>query len=268
MAFLRPVSVLVAFLGLLVAPLARADEGPVTYEGFLPSGQYVLFLDGAQVEGAKIHLSAGNYAYLVLADVFDVGVLVMPRRGCVEHVAASEIHGHEDGTLDVVKQSVPCSLGAFRLEGSHVVFQVGERQARLQPKPPLLGLRSAAELFHHSPEYLRNARAYTPDPTLVAALRASTTKPRIEVFFGSWCSFCNRFLPCVLRVEQELAGTGVEFVYRGLPPPPAAWVSPDAVQNGVKKLITGILTVDGKEIGRIVGNDWIQPEKALTRYLR
>jgi hypothetical protein len=148
-----------------------------------------------------------------------------------------------------------------------VVFQVGERSARLSPTPPLLGPQPAKAILRHTPEYARGAQAYQPDPQVIARLRASPRAARIEVYFGSWCSFCTRFLPCVLRVEQELAGTGLEFVYHGLPAPPAAWITPDAVQHGIKKLITGIITVDGKVVGRIVGNEWIVPEKALLQHL-
>lgn len=267
----RPSLALVASVALVLlvrGPAGRAEDQPVSIPGFLPSGLYVLELDGAVVEDATLYQAKASSAFLVLAPGLDDGVLVLPRRGCAERVAEADLTRHEDGSIDVSKATVTCDLGPYRLEGGHVLFAVGARAARLKPTPPLVGRHTAASLLRHTPEYARAAKAYQPDAAAVAALRARGRPAQVEVYFGSWCSFCTRFLPGVLRVEQELAGSGIEFVYQGLPPPPAAWMTPEAVRHRVKKLITGIVLVDGREVARIVGNGWIVPEKALVETLR
>ena len=93
---------------------------------------------------------------------------------------------------------------------------------------------------------------------------------RVQIFFGTWCSFCNKFLPNTLKVEEELkkSGTKITFEFHGLPPPPAAWVTKEATKMRVKRLPTGLIFVNGKQVGRLEGNDWIKPEKSLSRIIK
>jgi len=257
-------------LALAWALAAGADpSSPTTLKGFQRSGQYLLHASGKAIPDARIYYSRRAAAYLVLSDVFEYGVMILPRTRCVEKVTEEEMTEEDDGSIDVKKSTTPCSLGRYRLEGPDVVFKVGKVRARLEPKPPLLGGHLAAALIEHTPEYLRAAKVYKPDPKLMKELEASKKKARIQIFFGSWCSFCSRFLPNVLKVERLLKGkTKLHFEYFGLQPPPAAWVSPTATKMGVKKLPTGIIFIDGKEVGRIIGTEWIRPERYLVKYLK
>ncbi|MFV1959275.1 MAG: thioredoxin family protein [Planctomycetota bacterium] len=253
-----------------LALTAGADpSSPTVLRGFERSGQYMLHANGKAIPDARIYYSRRAAAYLVLSDVFESGVLVLPRTRCVESVSDEEMTEHDDESIDVKKNTTPCSLGRYRLEGPDVVFRVGKIRARLKPKPPLLGGHLAAALIEHTPEYLRDGRAYKPDPKLMKVLEASKKEARIQIFFGSWCSFCSRFLPNVLKVERLLKGkTKLHFEYFGLQPPPAAWVSPTATKMGIRKLPTGIIFIDDKEVGRIVGTEWIRPERYLVKYLK
>ncbi len=237
---------------------------------FLRTGKYAVHLEGAEVQDAKLYHSAPSAAYLIVADVFDTAILVMPRTGCVETVAADEMKIQEDGSIDLIVDATPCRLGKFRLEGADVVFRVKDATARLTPKPPLIGTHWSAQVLEHSPEYGQAAKVYRPDMASVEALANSKAEARVQIFFGTWCSFCNRFLPNTLKLEEELKkrGSSISFEFHGLPAPPAAWVTPEATRYQVTKLPTGFVFVNDRQVGRLEGNDWIRPEVALARVLR
>jgi thiol-disulfide isomerase/thioredoxin len=167
-------------------------------------------------------------------------------------------------------EATPCGLGKFRLVGADVAFNVKDVPARLKPKPPLLGTHWSKKLVEHMPEYGRAAKKYKPDAGKVKALAENGKEARVQIFFGTWCSFCTRFLPNTLKLEEELkkAGGKVTFEFHGLPPPPAAWSTREALQMRVRRLPTGLVFVDGKMIGRLEGNEWIRPEASLSRVIK
>lgn len=255
---------------LLASPLAAVSDGHSEYKDFFLSGRYVLRADGKPVPKAKIYHSDRAAAYLLVADVFEHAVLILPRTGCVEGVTAEQLKEREDGGIDLLIDATPCRLGKFRLEGADVVFCVGKMPARLQPKPPLIGTHGSSELVEHSPEYARAAKLYEPDPAKMEILVGSKMEARIQIFYGTWCSFCNRFLPNTMKVEEELKkkGTKLTFEFHGLPRPPAAWATKEATKMRVRRLPTGFVFVEGRQIGVIEGNDWIRPEVSLSRIIR
>ena len=268
----RRAGVLVCALLLAIvvtSPRASAEPHPELRD-FLPSGHYVLHVEGKLAAKATIYHSKRAAAYLIVDDAFDVGVLVMPRNGCVEAVDTDKVEARDDGGLDVTRDAAPCGLGKFRLVGTDVVFEVKDKKARLKQKPPLLGTHWSSKVIEHSPEYGRAAKKYKPDAAKMKTLAGTKKEARIQIFFGTWCTFCNRFLPNTFKVEEELKKTDakVTFEFHGLPPPPAAWSTKEALQMRVRRLPTGLIFVDGKMIGRLEGNDWIKPEASLSRVLR
>ena len=264
-------------LGVLVLVLGAgptvATGDPVRHpelRDFLLSGQYVLYVGEKEIPEALIYHSKPSASYLVVADVLGSVVLVLPRRGCVESVESGDMTKQEDGSIDLVEDATPCELGKYWLEGAHVVFRVKDNTVRLKPKPPLVGSFWSDKLIKHSPEYARAAKSYRPDPTGLATLAGFQGKARVQIFFGTWCTFCNRFLPNTLKLEADLKklNAGITFEFRGLPSPPAAWVTPEAERYRIRKLPTGLIFVGERQVGRLEGNDWIRPEISLSRVLK
>ena len=250
---------------------AAADDTPhATLRDFQLSGQYVLNVEGKLVSKAKIHHSRRGAAYLIQADAFEDPVLVLQRTRRIESLPEASLLEREAGGFDVAADAKTQDQGTFKLIGGDVVFEVGDLKARLKPRPPLTGTHWSKKIVEHSPEYGRAAKVYRPDPAKMKILAGSEMEARVQIFFGTWCSFCNKFLPNTLKVEEELKkdGTKITFEFHGLPPPPAAWVTKEATQMRVKRLPTGLIFVDGKQVGRLEGNDWIKPERALSRYLK
>ena len=245
---------------------ASGDSGP--WREFYPTGEYVLFVGDQLDENAVIHHSERAAAYLVTSDRLERAVLILPRTRCVEAIAADEMEAREDGGIDIKKRAMPCSLGRFRIEGSNIIFRIGSETASLRQKPPLEGGHLREGVLRHSPQYERQADVYEPDPAMIEAIKRGGKQARIQIFFGSWCSFCKRFIPYVLKVEEQLEDTELSFEYFGLPAPPAAWSSDMATQMGIKKLPTGIIFIDDREVGRVIGTEWVTPERALARILQ
>lgn len=260
----------VALAVVLAGHAAAGDTPHATLRDFQLSGQYVLHVDGKLVSAAKIHHSRRGAAYLILADAFEDPVLVLQRTRRVESLPEASLIERETGGFDVSADAETSDHGPFKLMGTDVTFKVEDLEVRLKPRPPLTGTHWSKKIVEHSPEYARAAKVYRPDPAKMKILADSEMEARVQIFFGTWCTFCNKFLPNTLKVEEELKkeGTKIRFEFHGLPPPPAAWVTKEATQMRVKRLPTGLIFVGGKQVGRLEGNDWIKPERALSRYLK
>jgi thiol-disulfide isomerase/thioredoxin len=257
------------FVFVLGIPLAAASAGaqqvPLDAElrGFQSSGTYVLTVDGKPAD-AEI-FESNVPAVLVIAPSLPTPLLLRPGKATVETVPLAKVSRQADGSVGLLADSELAPLGKFKPVGASVAFAYGGKRVSLDPKPPLLGLHTAAELLAHDPAYARNAAEYRPGPTSIAALRAASKPVRVRVFFGSWCGFCKLRAPRLLAVEQTLAGSNVSFEYFGLPSPPAGWKDPEAARLKIGSVPTAVVFVDGKAVGRLVGDDWNAPEVTLAR---
>ena len=252
--------------GLVLSPLAAwAQNVPVdrVLRDFESSGTYVLTVDG-KVADAEI-FESNTPAVLVIAPALPTPVLLRPGKATVETVPLAKVARQDDGTVGLLADAELVPLGKFKPAGASVAFTYGARHVSLDPKPPLVGVRTAAELLAHDPAYARNAAEYRPGPTAVATLRAATVPVQVRVFFGSWCPYCKLHVPSLLRVEEALQGSNVTIEYFGLPSPPAAWKDPEAERLGVRATPTAIVFIGGKAVGRLVGDDWKTPEVELAR---
>jgi thiol-disulfide isomerase/thioredoxin len=254
------------FALLFTALPARSQNVPVdrVLRGFESSGAYVLTVDGKAAD-AEIYES-NTPAVLVIAPVLPTPVLLRPgKEMVVETLPLAKVARQDDGTVGLLADAEISALGKYKRTGASVAFTYGGKHVSLDPKPPLVGLHTAAELLAHDPAYARNAAEYQPGPTAIATLRAATVPVTVRVFFGSWCPFCKLHVPNLLRAEQELAGSNVSIEYYGLPSPPAAWKDPEAERLGVKSTPTAIVFIGGKAVGRLIGDDWRTPEVELAR---
>jgi len=230
---------------------------------FQSSGTYVLTVDG-KVADAEIYES-NTPAVLVIAPELPTPVLLRPGKATVETVPLAKVARQQDGSVGLLADAEISPLGKFKPAGASVAFTYGAKHVSLDPKPPLVGLHTGAELLAHDPAYGRNAAEYRPGPTAIATLRAATVPVTVRVLFGSWCPYCKLHVPNLLRVEQELVGSNVTIEYFGLPSPPAAWKDPEAQRLSVTSTPTAIVFIGGKAVGRLIGDDWRTPEVELAR---
>ncbi len=228
-------------------------------------GDYQLMINGKQVP-AEIYLSQRAAAILVISSsAFLSPVLLTPGLGVAQTVNLMKVQKKPDGSVDLLSDAVLSTQGALDVQEEGIHFKADGISAALVTAPPLLGLKRADEVTAHNPEYLPRAASYTPNPQAVAALKKEPRAVIVRIFYGSWCPHCREIVPHVIKLEQLLRGAKIHFEYFGLPP--NFGKEPPAVQNNIKAVPTGIIYINGKEIGRIADNAWTSPETALAAIL-
>jgi len=231
---------------------------------FQRTGDYVLVINGRQVP-AEIYQSQRAAAILVMSSSFLSPVLLSPGLGVAQTVNLMKLNKKPDGSIDLLSDAVLSTQGALDIEDEEVHFKADGISAALVTTPPLLGLRRVDEVTAHNPEYLPRAASYTPSSQAVAALKKEQRPVRVRIFYGSWCPHCREMVPHVVKLEQLLKGSKIRFEYFGLPP--RFGTDPPAVQHNIKAVPTGLVYLNGKEIGRIANNAWTAPETTLVAIL-
>lgn len=255
-------------LALLALPqVSRAQGVPSDslLRGFEPSGDYVLMVNGKPA-GAEVYQNKLP-AILVMSSALPSPVLLMPGEGTVQTVHIMKISKQKNGNVDLLADAVLAPVGRFQMAGENVGFTYEGRKVSLNPKPPLVGPHRGAELKQHNPMYARTASAYTPNGAAIASLKKLPKPVTVRVYFGSWCPHCREHVPFILKVEDQLQGSPVKFEYIGLQRPPDAWKDPEVKRLKVNGVPTGIVYRDGKEIGRITGDNWNAPEISLSKII-
>ncbi len=258
------VRILLAAVLVLGAGAAAAQvPADALFSGFKPNGDFLFELDGQDLKNAEIYSSERAASYLVIAPELASPLLINPRAGSVESVSFMKVAKRDDGTIDLLADASFNRLGAFRIAGQEIVFQVKGQDAKLKAKPPLLGGQDAEALKSYKPGYSRLAEQYTPEARYLGNLRAQEDAVRVRVYFGTWCPVCSRLVPRILRLGDELAGSKVHFEYYGLPQPMSD--DPVAKSEDLHGVPTAIVYLGDKEIGRLTGGDLNAPEKSITR---
>lgn len=249
------------------APAAKPAAVDNVLNGFTRTGEYLLMVNGKPVPAAEIYRNDRLPAYLIVTPAFPNPVLLMAGSMTVETVAAPKLLRQPDGTMAVAADAETRQQGKFTLQGDKVAFASEGRKATLGSNPPLLGTHKSPDLKNHSPEYMVGARSYTPKPAVIAALKQQKKPVKVKVFFGSWCPHCKQHLPYILRVEDEIrgSGTGIQFEYYGLPK--GFSNEPEAKKYNVDGVPLAIVFVNGREAGRISGGGWESPETSLSNIL-
>ena len=258
----------VAAAAAILACLPAAAQAPADaiLRDFVPTGDFVLEVDGQKAEGAEIYKTDRVAAILVVTSKLPSPVLLQPRSGTIETVSLMSLARRSGGSIDVLADAELASAGRFSLDGDDVAFTVGGKRAVLKPKPYLLGLQGAEDLLEDKPEYSRGASEYRPYEPSVAALRAIERPVRVRVYFGSWCPACANWVPPLLKVVEQLEGSNVRFEFYGLPQ--GFEGEPAAEADDVHGVPTGIVWVGGKEVGRLSNAEgWRIPESTLVEIL-
>lgn len=247
------------------ASLAQGVPSDAVLRGFQPTGEYTLTIDAKPAPAAEIYLNEQLPAMLVISSSLSSPVLLTPRAGRVETVHIMKVAKQPDGSVDLLADAVLAPIGQFKVEGESPTFTFEGKKVSLNPKPPLLGLKTNAQLKTHSPDYVRTAKMYKPNNAAIAELRKKTAPVTVRVFFGSWCPHCRQHVPNILRVEDELKNPKIKFEYLGLP---RDFNNPEAKRLKINSVPIGVVYVNGKEAGRITGTGWEAPEVLLNRIVK
>ena len=255
-----------AALGLLVGSLAPLAAQPVPdplFRDFVQTGGYAVTIDG-RAAAAEVYESERARALLVMSSQLDSPVLVNLRSRRVEIVGLMSLAKRPDGTIDILADAAISPLGEFAIADEGVSFDVGGKEVALNTRESLTGKQPAAALTEYDPSYARSAAAYDPSTALLTQLRQHAEPVRVQVFFNSKCGVCKQMVPRIIKVERELAGSKIAFDYYGVPD---GFQDPEVEKKDVHGVPMGIVYVNGKEVGRISGNEWRMPELAIKNVL-
>lgn len=172
----------------------------------------------------------------------------------------------EDGqelTIDPA-QKAGTALAAAVEAGGILRFQVAGKRVALEPADPLLG-EVARESILAMPEWRRNAALYHPTLGDLRLLETAAVPTEVEVFFGSWCPHCEKYVPRLLTVSQQLKTLNIRFKFHGVPH--KFDDDPEARLNKVVALPTALIRQGGKVVARIEELSWEHPEGSLTAAL-
>lgn len=262
-----PIAALAAALALLVGSLAPLAAQPVPdplFRDFVQTGNFAVEIDGKPAS-AEVYESERARALLVMSSALASPVLVNLRSRRVETVGLMSLAKRGDGTIDVLADAQISPLGEFAIADEGVSFDAGGKEVSLTTRESLTGRQRAQALTEYDPSYARGAAAYDPSKALLTQLRQQTQPVRVQVFFNSKCGVCKQMVPRIIKVERELAGSKIAFEYYGVPD--SFKGDAEVEKKDVHGVPTGIVYVNGKEVGRISGSEWRMPELALKNVL-
>ncbi len=254
----------VAFALSLVAGAPAAAQSDSVFSGFQKISEYILEVDGAQDETAEIYFQQRIPAYLVITDKLTSPAMLMPRTKQVQSVSLLKIKKRGAEIVDLSADAVFATKGTFELNGAEIAFAADDHNFVVKERPPLLGLMRASGLENFASSYSELADAYQPSKDAIETLKAETREMRVRVYFGSWCPFCGRYVPRIIKVDRELKGTNVKIDYYGLP---KNFDDDKEVVDAMKLtgVPTGVVFIGGREAGRIRSDQWKTPEQALAK---
>lgn len=260
-------AVLLAALGLVLgtlAPLAAQPTPDPLFRDFEETGAYEVKIDGKTAD-ADVYESERARAVLVMSSELDSPVIINLRSRQVETVGLMSLAKGPGGSLAVLADARMSPVGQFAVADQGVSFTFGGKEVNLTARESLTGRQEGENLAEYDPAYARGAEAYDPSKALVAQLREHDEPVRVQVFFNSKCAICKQMVPRIIKVERALEGSRIAFDYYGVPDSYSG--DPEMEKKDIHGVPTGIVYVNGKEVGRISGGEWRMPELALKNLL-
>ena len=214
------IATLASFGVLSGAGLAAQGAGSDShFRGFEPTSDLLLVMGGQDKAAAEIFFSQGARSYLIISSDLPSPVLVNAGTESVETVQLMKVARQSDGSVDLLADATLASAGKYRMVDDEIELAVDGKSMRLKQRPWTVGLQNGADLLKSNSAYRYIAHSFHPDPGIIKRLKSGKEPVRILTFFGSWCPHCKRHLPLLLKTEQALAGSKIQFEYYGLPRP-------------------------------------------------
>jgi thiol-disulfide isomerase/thioredoxin len=229
------------------------------------SGGYTLEVDGRPDPLARF-FEGEPPVHVVVLSGGGAGFLLDRATQSVRRLERKLVVEAPPGALTLLPGAAAAPLpGGYQPDGPGVRFSDAARSYYVIPKPPLVGEVTPEKILAYSPEYRLAMDQYSPSQAAVEAIRHCSSTSRIEVFYGSWCPFCRRHVPRLLKALEMAKGTPLTSRFVALPK--GFSQEKAAAERGVQRVPT-LIVFDGlREVGRLQGPDWERPEEALARIL-
>lgn len=155
---------------------------------------------------------------------------------------------------------------AFSVDGPIVRFQANGKRVRILPalrRPPIIGPVAMKDLLADRPEYREVMKTYKPDTASIDLLNKSAKEVEIEVYFGTWCGHCKRYMPKFLSVVSAVDNPKLTVKLVGVPQnfgrEPGPWQG-----KRIQTIPAVIVKFDGREITRLGTQEGASPELELA----
>ncbi|MEE2775386.1 MAG: thioredoxin family protein [Acidobacteriota bacterium] len=257
---------LIAIIPLFILGVGAAPAAAQPLTGFVKSSDYMVQIDGSAASDADVYWSQSARSFLVVAKSLSTPVIVQPANQLVRGVPIMKLAGRGDGSIDILADAAFVAVGPLSVGAEGASFTLDGFRVTMAQKPPLLGWQDSAGIAAYNATYADRSAAYAPQSAVMSDLRTQGADVRLLVFFGSWCPFCQQKVPLAMKVAEGLAGSKVDVDFYGLA---RSNFSQDAQARKykIKSVPTGVVLVDGKEVGRISSDGWVAPEATLNRIL-
>jgi hypothetical protein len=152
--------------------------------------------------------------------------------------------------------------GRFQILASWLTFSLEDREWTLKPKPWLLGVQDIPSMLKDNPSTC-GGPSLTPDKTVVEHQNPALGG-QCAGFLRLLVRVLQRHVPLMVKVAEQLQGSSVHR----LPGLPQGWGQhPVAGPLQIRAVPTAVVSIGGKEVGRITGEKWKSPEVALKEIL-
>lgn len=239
-----------------------APEPPVVE--LAPTSTFRVEVDGSEVRSAETYV--GESGLLILGCNMKEPLLVTKTDQTVRYISRQNVLRDEEGNVSL-KGPPSGPICSYQISGGQIIFEAEGRKVRLRPKPPLVGPQTLESIIDHSPDYGGRIQGYEPNATAVAYLANYSHKTQLEIYFGSWCSVCEAWVPRLVKSLQSANNPRLQTRFVALPR--NFLNEPVARAKAIQGVPTIILLQDGREIGRLAGRpEGGTIEEALVRVLR
>ena len=229
---------------------------------FERSGTYLLRVDGEEAMDAKFYLSP-NATLLIVSAELPAPVLLRFGEQDVLTLSGALPEEGSDGSLEISEDVGLRPQGELRRgQDGLPTFTIGARSIRIELGRAHVGLFDLLKIKELLPVYARRATAYDPDQEIISELSNLDIPPiHITIYFGSWCSTCSRHMPKIVRMNEDLEGSHINFSYRGV----NKGRDRELDRVNIAMLPTAIVYLrnERQELGRIYGAGWERPEQSL-----
>lgn len=231
------------------------------------TGRYQLRVGDSLDKNAKIYRAEKVARVLVVSSALSHPVLISggeKTAALLDSAALSEVAGDADSVTVDSDRKVGGPIATI-IDGGNLRFTVGDKRSVVEPADPLLGDLTIDVLLHALPEWRRNIGAYKPGIGDMRLLDTMQTPTEVEVFFGSWCPHCEKYVPRLMSVVSGLKSKNLTFIFHGVPH--KFDDDPEVRLNKISGLPTALVRQGGKVVARIEEISWEHPEGALSAVL-
>jgi len=242
-----------------------AESAPTTPIALAPTSTFRVEVDGAEIRSAETYV--GESGLLILGCSLKGPILVVKVDKNVRYVPRENVIRDEEGNVSLKDKPSGPPICSYQTVSGQILFEAEGRKVRLSPKPPLVGPQTLEAIIEHNPDYESRIKGYRPDPVAVAYLSKYTRKTDLEIYFGTWCSVCEAWVPRLVKSLQAAGNSSFQTRFMALP---RGFYSDPAVRGKqIQGIPTIILLQDGREVGRVQGRPESGTiEEAFVRVLR